>query len=229
MRLLQDNGERLAAVARALGPLHARAVYVGGAVVGFYADREPQEELRITKYVDFFLEIATLSELEDLRLQLRQQGFQQSAEDPVLCRFRLDDIRVDVMATRELAWAPANPWFEPGLQHLWKAVWDGIDFHLLSAPFFLATKLSAFNSRGGSDPRASHDIEDMVYVLQHREGIGAELAAAPEPVRVFLNTFAKRVLEEIIWQEAVMFNLPLGRQMQSFARIQQICRTLLKP
>ncbi|GAB4430310.1 MAG: hypothetical protein OHK0039_49000 [Bacteroidia bacterium] len=33
MRLLWDNGERLVAVARALGPLHARAVYVGGAVM----------------------------------------------------------------------------------------------------------------------------------------------------------------------------------------------------
>ncbi len=226
MSLLLDNWERLAAVARALGPLHERAVYVGGAVVGFYADREPQEELRLTKDVDFFLEIASFAELEKLRLQLRQLGFQQSAEDQVLCRFRLNDIKVDVMATREIDWAPANPWFEPGLQHLWKVSLEGIDFQLLSAPFFLATKLSAFNNRGGSDPRASHDIEDMVYVLQHREGIGEELAAAPEPVRAFLKVFAKRVLEETIWQEAVMFNLPPGRQMQSFARIQQICRTL---
>jgi len=217
----------LIAVAQALGPLHARAVYVGGAVVGLYADRPSQKELRVTKDVDFFVEIASLSELEELREQLRQRGFQQSAEDQVLCRFRLQDILVDVMATREIAWAPANSWFEPGLAHLWQASWEGIDFQLLSAPFFLATKLSAFHGRGGRDPRTSHDIEDMVYVLHHRGSISSELTTAPEAVRDFLRVFARQVLEESSWREAMLYNLPAGQQMSSFARIQQICRTLL--
>lgn len=226
MSLFLDNWERLLSVARALGPLHERVVYVGGAVVSLYADRYPQEELRLTKDVDIFLEIASIAELEALRLQLKSLGFRQSAEDSVMCRFRLHNIKVDVMATREVDWAPANPWFEPGLEYLWNVTRDGIDFKILSAPFFLATKLSAFHGRGGNDPRTSHDIEDIVYVLQNRTNIEEELMTAPEAVRKFLKLFACEVLESILWQEAVLYNLPHGQQTQSFVRIRQICRTL---
>lgn len=223
----QLNLERLVNVARALGSLHERVVYVGGAVIGLYADHTPEEPLRVTKDVDFFLEIATLAELEDLRERLRQQGFQQSAEDPVLCRFRLEDIKVDVMATREIAWAPANPWFEPGLAHTWEVSVGGIAFRLLSAPYFLATKYSAFLGRGGRDPRMSHDIEDMVHVLHHRTTLDEELEAIPQVLKAFLQSFASQVLEDSLWKEAVMYNLPFGQQVSGWARIQMLCRKLV--
>jgi len=72
----------------------------------------------------------------------------------------------------------------------------------LSAPYFLATKLEAFNSRGG-DYRTSHDFEDIVYVIDNRIHIVDEVREADETVNTFIqNEFLKITsnpyLEEII-------------------------------
>lgn len=90
---------RLAArkIAQALGELNEQVVYVGGAVVSLYVDDPAAEDVRPTKDVDISLEIASIGALEALRESLIQKGFYQSAEDNVICRFRYEDIKVDVM------------------------------------------------------------------------------------------------------------------------------------
>jgi hypothetical protein len=55
--------------------------------------------------------IASFSALEKIRLSLIEKGFYQTSEDNVICRFRYDDIKVDVMSTQPVGWAPANRWY----------------------------------------------------------------------------------------------------------------------
>jgi len=98
----------------ALSDLNEKVVYVGGAVVSLYIDDPSAEDVRPTKDIDISFEILSFSELEKLRLSLIQRGFYQTAEDNVICRFRYEDVKVDVMSTREIGWAPANAWFEAG-------------------------------------------------------------------------------------------------------------------
>lgn len=86
-------------IAKQLGKLNEQVVFVGGAVVSLYINDPAADEVRPTKDIDFFLEIVGLSELEKLRIELTQKGFYQTAEDDVNCRFRYEDIKVDVMAT----------------------------------------------------------------------------------------------------------------------------------
>lgn len=100
-------------IARALGELNNRVVYVGGAVVSFYIDDPAADDVRPTKDIDISLEITSTGELENLRQELAGKGFTQSAEDSVMCRFHYDGIPADVMATEEIGWAPANRWFRP--------------------------------------------------------------------------------------------------------------------
>ena len=69
------------------------------------------------KDIDISLEIASLTELEEIRQELRNKGFSQTAEEDVICRFRYRDIKVDVMSTRDIGWAPANIWFEEGFSN----------------------------------------------------------------------------------------------------------------
>ena len=83
-----------------------------------------------------------------------------------------------------------------------EVVVDEITIQILSAPYFLATKLEAFNSRGG-DYRTSHDFEDIIYVIDNRIYIVDEVRKADEPVKTFIqNEFLKIVsnpyLEEIV-------------------------------
>lgn len=75
-------------IAKGLGELNNRVVYVGGAVVSFYIDDPSADDVRPTKDIDISLEIAGLGALEKLRQELSQKGFHQSIEDTVMCRFR---------------------------------------------------------------------------------------------------------------------------------------------
>jgi hypothetical protein len=89
-------------ISQALGSLNKNVVYVGGAVVSFYIDDPSAEDVRPTKDIDISMDIATLSELEKIREELIERGFYQTSEDHVICRFRYDDVKVDVMAVKAL-------------------------------------------------------------------------------------------------------------------------------
>jgi len=114
MRNLSVNAKAIAIVAGALGEMNISVVYVGGAVVGAYVNDAGAGDVRPTKDIDIALEIATEFELETVRKKLTAKRFVQSAEENVMCRFRYKNILVDVMSTRAVGWAPANPWFALG-------------------------------------------------------------------------------------------------------------------
>jgi len=59
----------------------------------------------------------------------------------------------------------------------------GLRVRVVTAPYFCATKLEAFRGRGKSDYLASHDLEDLITVVDGRPGILDELRAASGDVR----------------------------------------------
>lgn len=173
------NRKVITKIAVALGELNERVVYVGGAVVSLYANDPAADDVRPTGDLDISMEIASLSELEKLREELNKKGFVQKSEDKVICRFRYDDVKVDVMATKEVGWAPANDWFKPGFKHLQEVDIDGLKIRILPLPYYLATKFSAFHDRGKKEPRTSKDFEDITYVLDNRTDIVEQINQAP--------------------------------------------------
>lgn len=154
-------------VAIALGELNEKVIFVGGAMISLYIDDPAAEDVRPTKDIDITFRIVSTGELEELRETLSVRGFSQSSKDDVICRFRLADIKVDVMSTKEVGWAPANPWFEPGFEKAISVQIEEQTIRILPFTYFLATKFSAFTARGGRDPRMSHDFEDIVYLLNY--------------------------------------------------------------
>lgn len=111
MKNTQINRLATIQVAKALDDLNEQVVFVGGAVVSLYINDPGADDVRPTKDIDLSFEILSIGELESLRVKLDKRGFKQTHEDKVICRFRLDDKKVDVMATEEIGWAPANRWF----------------------------------------------------------------------------------------------------------------------
>lgn len=87
-------------IALALGAMNEQVVFVGGATVSLYIDDPAADDVRPTKDVDISLAIASLGELEVIREELIRKGFKQTPEDDVICRFRYEDIKVDVMSTK---------------------------------------------------------------------------------------------------------------------------------
>ena len=173
-------------IANALGDLNQEVVYVGGAMVSLYIDDQAAEDIRPTKDIDLTFEIHSHKELEGLRQQLIERGFIQSAEDTVICRFRYDELKVDVMSTQQVGWAPSNRWFAPGFAQAIDYELDGNRIRIMPLPYFLATKIEAFFDRGINDVYASHDLEDIVYLLNYTSSIAAQILNADSNIKQFL-------------------------------------------
>lgn len=206
-------------IARALGDINNRVVYVGGAVVSLYIDDPAADDVRPTHDIDISLEIKSLGQLENLRQELASKRFIQSAEDKVMCRFRYHGIPVDVMATEEIGWAPANRWFRPGFNHFQLIELEpGLQVRILSVAYFLATKFEAYNGRGANDPRTSKDFEDIVYVLDNHTNLVNEITTAPNDVKTFLiERFSEFLSDEM--EEAILSHLNLFTQAERFELI----------
>jgi predicted nucleotidyltransferase len=208
-------------VAIALGELNEKVAFVGGAVVSLYANDLAAEDVRPTKDIDITLRIASLGQLEILREQLVAKGFNQYADEPVICRFRYEDILVDVMSTYPVGWAPANRWFLPGFAHLISKKIGNTPIQLLSLPYFLATKFEAHTDRGSSDPRTSKDFEDIVYLLDYVSDIERQILIAPIEVQTYLKAEFVAILSDSVSQEAIMAQLPYLIQMERFKVIME--------
>lgn len=194
-------------IAFALGELNKQVIYVGGATVGLYINDPAADDVRPTKDVDISLSIATIGELEKVREELTRKGFLQTAEDNVICRFRYEDVKVDVMNTHAIGWAPANPWFAPGFALKEMIEIEDQTIQILPLPYFLATKFAAYNSRGNNEPRTSQDFEDIVYVLDNRMDLAEQIIKAPDDVKPFLKSEFEGILCNKVKQEAVLGNL----------------------
>ncbi len=172
-------------VALALGNLNKEVVYVGGAMVSLYIDDTAAEDVRPTKDLDLTFQVATFAELEDLREKLVEKGFTQNAEDTVNCRFRYEDLKVDVMSTQSVGWAPSNLWFAKGFKKAISTTLDEVTIKVLPLPYFLATKMEAFFNRGMKDVYASHDLEDIVYLFNYTTDIDEQILASEKEVKDF--------------------------------------------
>lgn len=79
---------------------------------------------------------------------------------------------------------------------------NGEQIQILPPPCFLATKFEAFNSRG-RDYRTSHDIEDIVYVLDNRTTIAEEIIGASMEIGSFLKDSIKKILDRGLLEEVL--------------------------
>lgn len=206
-------------IANALGELNDRVIYVGGAIVSLYINDPTADDVRPTKDIDISLEIASLGELEKLRISLNKKGFKQSHEDEVMCRFRYEDIKVDVMATEAIGWAPGNPWFAAGFSKRIDYKMDDLIIKILPLPYFLATKYSAFNSRGRKDPRTSPDFEDIVYLLNYTTTLKDQVLKSDNKVKSYLKGSFLEIIKSNTLQEAVIGNLYYAELPTRFPKI----------
>jgi hypothetical protein len=73
-----------------------------------------------------------------------------------------------------------------GCRHEFRTLEPSLRIRSITAPLFLATKLEAFKGRGGRDYFASHDLEDLLAVIDGRPELVEEVRAAPNELRSYL-------------------------------------------
>ena len=156
-----------------------------------------------------------------------QKGIYPDPKSKVICRFAYEDVLIDVMSTREIGWAPSDPWFDPGFKNLVPYEVDAETvIRIFPVAYFLATKFSAFADRGG-DPRTSKDFEDIVYVLDSRLNIVDEIREAPADLREFLRAKLAKFLDEDM-NEAISSHLSRFSEEDRMVMLKVKIQTILK-
>ena len=179
---------RIKAVANAFADLKDKVVFVGGATISLYPDR-PVIEVRPTDDVDVIIEILNYVDRMKLEEKLRSIGFSHDKESGIICRFIIQGIIVDIMPTNDPSIGFNNIWYPEGFdQAVSYRIDEKIIIKILSAPYFIATKIEAHKSRGKNDGRTSHDFEDIIYVLENREAIWQEMDNSSANVKEYIQT-----------------------------------------
>jgi hypothetical protein len=192
-------------IARALGELRNDVMFLGGRAAGFLITDPAAPPLRITDDVDVVVDIATSFKNElQLSKRLRQLGFVEDSSDGApRCRWKFRDIKVDFMLPAE------DRWFPEALRHAEShRIADDLTVRIISVAYFMATKLEAFGDGRRGDYFSSHDIEDVVAVIDGRPTIEADANSAPATVNKFLRERFRSLLSDPDFLDAVAGHLP---------------------
>lgn len=181
------NLAQLLAAAEKLKPLLDQIAFVGGCVAGILITDPGAAPARATLDVDVIVEAASYVKFTALEQRLRQLGFRESrAEGAPLCRWVSGDLLLDFMPIDPSILGFSNRWYRPGLERAQRARIGDYQIRLLTAPYFLATKLEAFHGRGKND-FSSHDLEDIVTVIDGRAEIVSEVQLGPADLQKYLS------------------------------------------
>lgn len=204
-RVVEINLAMIRHVAVRLGHLRDRVVFLGGAATALLITDSAAPDVRATLDVDVIVEIASRGDYYKLADSLRLAGFVEDvSEGAPVCRWLVDQISVDVMPTDEEILGFSNRWYKAAMQHAAvQLVADDMAIRLVTAPYFLATKLDAFDNRGAGDFYASHDMEDVITLIDGRPEIVEEVSNAPDDVKEFLAEEFERFLKNRAFLDAL--------------------------
>ncbi len=169
----------------AMGPLCEQVVFVGGCATGLLVDDAELMDVRPTEDVDAIVEVASLVAYHRVADQLMERGFKQTmADNTPPFRWFWNRMQLDLVPLDEKVLGFANRWYRVGFDAaLSVELAGGLKLRHLSAPHFLATKFEAFKDRGNNDVYLSHDLEDIMTVMEGRSNVAREMAAAQIGVR----------------------------------------------
>jgi predicted nucleotidyltransferase len=152
------NLTHLTTAARKLRSLLDQIAFVGGSVTGLLLTDPGASPIRPTLDIDAIVEIASYPEYVVLQNRLRELGFSESRE--IICRWISDDVVLDLMPTDPSILGFSNRWYQQALKRATKVLLGDLTIHVISGPYFLATKLAAFRGRGKNDYTTSQGYCD---------------------------------------------------------------------
>lgn len=172
-------------VAWALGEELLRDVaFVGGCTTGLLVtDKVTKEGVRFTEDVDLIINVVGYTSWNKFQEKLKGKGFSINADDNVICRMRLGELKVDFMPDDESVLGFSNRWYKNALAQAQDYnLSEDLIIRLLTPPYFVATKLEAYKGRGNDDPLGSHDLEDILNIVDGRSELFEEIKNADKDV-----------------------------------------------
>lgn len=227
MNANDPNVALLEVVAERLGDeLRDNMVFVGGAVAGLLITDPAMPEIRPTEDVDLVCQAVVRSDYYRIEEALRARGFVQDMRPQApICRWQVGTVVVDVMPPLPDILGFTNRWYPLALETAQTvALPSGRLIRLITAPAFLATKLVAFDGRGRGDFLFSHDMGDLLAVVDGRAVLVAECRTSPHELRAYLAERFQHLLGQLSFIEAMPCHLPGDTASQ--ARLPQLLAKL---
>ena len=198
-------------MAQRLGPeLCENMVFVGGAAAGLLITDLALPAIRRTDDIDVVTPTQALEDFHKLENQLRELGFTPDMRpEAPLCRWQIDNMTVDVMPSKEEVLGFANRWYVLSVATAQiHELPSGTRVKVIRAPEFIATKLEAFFGRGQGDFLFSHDIGDIISVIDGRESLLLECQASHRPLREYLRLQFQSLLKNMVFLDSLPGHLP---------------------
>ena len=180
----------------ALGDLCEQVVFVGGAVAGLLVTDPLADSVRATRDVDAVVNTSR-ARFHEIEAQVAQRGFERDVRSDVICRWlhSASGVAFDLMPVQPEMLGFTNRWYPYAVETAERVdLGEGARIRLVSAVAFVATKLEAFASRGHGDFLSSHDLEDVLNIVDGREELTGEIADAPIEVREAVAGIFRRLL-----------------------------------
>lgn len=204
------NLEILLYAVEQLGELIDEMVFLGGCATGLLITDPAASPIRVTKDVDAIVQVVSHADYYKFSEKLRTRGFKEDvSEGAPICRWTAENVILDVMPTDTRILGFGNKWYIPAMANA--EVYQlspSQQIRCVSAPYFLITKLEAFGGRGDGDYQMSHDMEDIVAVLDGRPEIVIEISQGDLVLSNELSKRIKILLAESRFIDAVSGHLP---------------------
>ena len=180
-----------------IGPLSKSLVFIGGSVVSLYIEQDDIEEFRPTDDVDAVIHVSTLMDYYDIDSKLKSLGFKNcTKKKSPICRYTHGELIFDLTPDDKNILGFSNTWYKEGVKSAIDAtLTTGEKIKILSLPYFICTKIEAFNDRGGDDLLFSHDLEDITLILRGLKN-PKSILSAPSEVEVHIRKFFRKIIRE---------------------------------
>lgn len=217
IREKNPNLEIMILAVKQLGELVDEMVFLGGCATGLLITDPAAPPIRVTRDVDAIVQVVSRADYYQLSEKLRTKGFKEDdSEGAPICRWLADSVVLDVIPIDTQILGFGNKWYAPAMHNSVETKLPGSKIiRMVSAPYFLITKLEAFDGRGDGDYLLSHDIEDIIAVLDGRSDIVKEVKISDSELKRELADRFKSLLQDNRFLEAVSGHMPADETSQA--------------
>jgi len=197
------HADIVAHAANELDDMMSELVLVGGCATGLLVTDPTAVRLRSTKDVDVVTSVTTRRDYYRLDRKMLQLGFQNVKD--LTCRYKKGFLILDLIPLNEEILGFSNPWYPEGIE-LSRVIQvaPNVDVKLIHPILFVASKLEAFNNRGGGDFMTSQDMEDIVTVVNGRIELTEEIYEVSDEARSYVS----HEIETLLGEAAFINDLP---------------------
>lgn len=191
--------------------------FIGGSVIGLLITDPGAPRVRPTLDVDVIVAATTISQYASVEERLRALGFTPDQE--LRCRYWHSKLCLDILPVAREAMGVWNRWLPEAArtaaprQLVHTQLQQTI--RLVDPAMFVALKLEAFRDRGNNDVLVSHDMEDILSLVDGRPSLSTDInAASPEVASYIREEFTKLLQHDDIEyaMEGMLSGDPVGKQ-----------------